>query len=211
MDKTTFTITPGVVIEHIGHEAIVMLPGSPSVVRVSGEQAHTLRAIEAGHTSGLSTQAVQSLIQAGILVTPTGMSRRSLVTAGVIGAGAGIAVMAMPAVAAASSGEDAPSPDSRELFGGWYISSAGTGVAVFNMVQARNPNDFPAFSAGDVLPPITVDGFGSASFVNAVPDQSIQWEINPYNGGITNDGTPKSGTFTWQGILYQVSFQNGFL
>jgi len=106
MNKATFTITPGVVIEYIGHEAVVMLPGSSSVMRVSEEQAHALRAIEAGHTSGLSTQAVQSLIDAGIVVTHTGMSRRNLVKAGAIGAGAGIAVMAMPTVAAASSPGD---------------------------------------------------------------------------------------------------------
>jgi hypothetical protein len=104
MGKSTFTIVPGVVIEYIDREAMVLLPGSTSVMRLNAEQARTLRAIESDRSSTVSVQTAQSLIQAGIVATHPSMSRRSLIKAGAIGAGAGIAVMAMPSVAAASSG-----------------------------------------------------------------------------------------------------------
>jgi len=132
MGKPTFTITPGVIIEHIDSEAMVLLPGSTSVLRLTSDQANTLRAIESDQSSAVSIQEVQSLIDAGIVTTHPAMSRRNLIKAGAIGAGAGIAVMAMPAVAAASSGpvELAPPPEPVEVGDFTFIVLTDNGVTV---------------------------------------------------------------------------------
>jgi hypothetical protein len=212
MGKTTFTITPGAVIELIGNEAVVMLPGSTSVMRVSEEQAHTLRAIEAGHTPGLPAQTVESLIDAGIVVSEAGMSRRSLVKAGAIGAGAGIAVMAMPGVAAASSGpaETAPAPDgapapspSGDLVGTLTITGS---FARFQVFKNSNLANFPVFSSGDVAPPIDIEGYGAVSLFIVILNDRIIWDDSNYTGP-TGASNP-IGTFTWQDIPYRVTFSS---
>jgi hypothetical protein len=103
MTKNTLTISPGVITEHIGDDFVVMLPGSPDVLRLSGDAASAVRAIQAGGVPVLSEASVSDLVERGVLVSQAGVSRRGLIKAGAIGAGAGIAVLAMPGVAAASS------------------------------------------------------------------------------------------------------------
>lgn len=58
--------------------------------------------IQTGRTHNASGRLLSDLEALGMIET-SGMSRRGLIKAGAIGAGAGIAVMAMPGVAAASS------------------------------------------------------------------------------------------------------------
>jgi hypothetical protein len=103
MGKNTLSIAPGVVIEHVGDDVLVVIPGSSDVMRISGDQATALRIIESGNESGLSRKAVEGLVKVGVVVNRGEVTRRSLVKAGAIGAGAGIAVMALPSAAAASS------------------------------------------------------------------------------------------------------------
>ena len=103
--KKTMTLAPDAVIETVGDDVMVMMPGNTDVLRISGPAAATLRTIVAGQPVDPSTPTVLELADQGI-VSPTGMSRRSLIKAGAVGAGAGIAVMAMPTAAMASS----PSP-----------------------------------------------------------------------------------------------------
>jgi hypothetical protein len=169
-------------------------------MRVSEEQAHALRAIEAGHTSGLSTQAVQSLIDAGIVVTHTGMSRRNLVKAGAIGAGAGIAVMAMPTVAAASSVQYI------SLQGGFYTSGSDL---VFEI--STNFSEFPVFQPSTDISDVS----GLSILGTTVPvsyddltgsPRYIGWSAGPPT---FTPGT--KGTFSWDGddgttYYYMVTF-----
>jgi hypothetical protein len=101
-------MAPGVVVEHVGDDVVVLVPGSTEVMKLSGGVAHTIRSIQAGATSVLPSETVSELVDRGIIVSRAGMSRRGLIKAGAIGASAGIAVMAMPGVAAASSNTEAP-------------------------------------------------------------------------------------------------------
>lgn len=94
-------VVPGVVVEELGGDLMVMVPGSPEVLTLSGESARVLRQVQAGEAVA-SHDAVSELIDRGVLQA-TKLSRRGLIKAGAVGAGAGIAVMAMPGVAAASS------------------------------------------------------------------------------------------------------------
>jgi hypothetical protein len=100
--KKIMTLAPGAVIEPVGDDVMVMVPGNTDIRRISGPAADTLRTIAAGQPVDPSAPTVRELANQGIIQTP-GMSRRGLIRAGAIGAGAGIAVLAMPSVAAAAS------------------------------------------------------------------------------------------------------------
>jgi len=96
------TITPGVIVERVGDDLMVIVPGNSEVVSLSGRPAEVLTDVQAGREVDPSEPALKLLSNLGIVTSP-GMSRRGLIKVGAIGAGAGIAVMAMPGVAAASS------------------------------------------------------------------------------------------------------------
>jgi hypothetical protein len=97
------TVCDGLVVEQIGDELLVVVPGQSDVVRLTGEVAEVFQAIRSGHSVSGHGQIVTTLADLGLVVVPSGLSRRSLVKAGAVGAGVGIAVLAMPTVAAASS------------------------------------------------------------------------------------------------------------
>jgi hypothetical protein len=89
------------VVEELGSDLMVMLPGSSDVLFLSGESAGVVRQVQGGKSVEVNG-TVSDLIARGVLESAK-LSRRGLITAGAIGAGAGIAVMAMPGVAAAAS------------------------------------------------------------------------------------------------------------
>lgn len=95
-------LAKGVVVEQVGSDFLVIAPGSLDAVRLTGEAAETLSKIQSGIFVDSTSPVVGELSSFGILEAQ-GVSRRGLIKAGAIGAGAGIAVMAMPGVAAASS------------------------------------------------------------------------------------------------------------
>jgi hypothetical protein len=95
-------LAAGVVVEEMGPDVVVMVPDSSEVLTLTGDAAGLLRDVQAGATVRLGA-LVSELVQLGVLDT-SGLSRRGFVKAGAIGAGAGIAVLSMPGVAAASSG-----------------------------------------------------------------------------------------------------------
>jgi len=96
------TVVTGVLVERVGHDLMVIVPGDSDVVSLSGRPAEVLLDVQAGRDVDPSEPALETLSGLGIVNSP-GLSRRGLITAGAIGAGTGIAVMAMPSVAAASS------------------------------------------------------------------------------------------------------------
>jgi len=95
-------IAQGVLIEKVGEELVVVIRGSNEAIRVTGETAVTLTHIQSGAQVDTRSTAIRELLELGIIEVP-GFSRRGLIAAGAVGAGAGIAVLAMPGVAAASS------------------------------------------------------------------------------------------------------------
>ena len=96
------SLAKGVVVENMGTTVLVMIPGQHDVLTLTGPAADVVNAVVAGqHVSKNLEPEVELLLSAGVLTSP--MSRRNLLRAGAIGAGAGIAVLSMPSVAAASS------------------------------------------------------------------------------------------------------------
>lgn len=100
------TLSPGVVVEKVGNEVLVKVPGSAGIIMLSGEAHAVIRSVEAEELVA-GSDAVAELIRLGVLTESSGVSRRGLITAGALGAGMGIAVLAMPGVAAAASQHEA--------------------------------------------------------------------------------------------------------
>jgi hypothetical protein len=109
MSFSQVSLTAGVVVERISEELLVITPGASEAVKLSGHAAEVFRDIHAGRSVDVSDPVVSELARLGIIGSP-GMSRRGLMRAGAIGVGAGIAVLALPSVAAASSGPAADEP-----------------------------------------------------------------------------------------------------
>lgn len=101
--NTMFVLAPGVIVEDMGSDTAVFVPGVSEVLTMSGAAAITLRRIRLGESVECAEAVVSDLVSLGVIQPAGGMSRRGVVRAGVIGAGAGIAAFAMPHVAAASS------------------------------------------------------------------------------------------------------------
>lgn len=99
---TRLTLARGVLAEKVGAMVLVIIPGHKEVVALEGPPAEVVNAILAGQPIRPDLEPeVHRLRVAGVISLP--LSRRSVMRAGAIGAGAGFAVMAMPAVAVASS------------------------------------------------------------------------------------------------------------
>jgi len=214
------TVTRGVIVERVGEELMVVIPGNSDVVSLSGRPAEVLADVQAGKDVDPTEPALQTLSDLGIVTSP-GMSRRGLIKAGAIGTGAGIAVMAMPSVAAASSQQNAAS--SQERLSGSYDYDAEE-----NSFYAEVFHDFPS-SLGDGnnysgnIPTGPVPGplLGITGLSGTF---EIAWETsgNPGERGviwvIPDDGDGNvnlSGTgdiltsFVWDSVTYLLRLQYG--
>ena len=100
--SSNVSLTAGVIVERVGDDLMVIVPGNADVVSLSGRPAQVLLDVKAGRKVDSADPALRDLVDLGIVSAP-GISRRGLIKAGAIGAGAGIAVLAMPGVAAAAS------------------------------------------------------------------------------------------------------------
>ena len=147
------SVPAGVIVERVGDDLMVVVPGNTDVVSLSGRPAEVLLDVQAGRRVDSSDPALRDLVDMGIVSAP-GVSRRGLMKAGAIGAGAGIAVFAMPSVAGASSSNDADDDDDDDdvvpdvfLTGIWSESGTSGGVwrrdeLVFRFVE-EGDNVFP--------------------------------------------------------------------
>lgn len=95
-------LASGVVVEDLGSSVLVFLPGLPQVLTLTGESAEVIRLFHDGAPIQQSKE-VEDLIDLGVLSAPV-LSRRGFVKVGGIGITAGAALVALPGVAAASSG-----------------------------------------------------------------------------------------------------------
>lgn len=115
MSSSKFMVSHGVLSERVGDALMVVVPGRAEVVELTGQAVEVFRDVEAGKAVRPSLQALSYLEGLGIIES-SGVSRRGLIKAGAVAASAGIAVMALPGVAAASSGfSDTPDMD---VYGG---------------------------------------------------------------------------------------------
>jgi hypothetical protein len=100
--KNLVSLAPGVVVEELGNNLLVLTPGSQKVVTLGGKQASALRTVLEGDQPVID-DTVKELVSLQILHGATGMSRRGLLTAGSLGALSTVAILSLPTAAAASS------------------------------------------------------------------------------------------------------------
>ena len=182
----------------MGTDLIVMIPDSSEVLKLTGESAEVVRAVRSG-LPVVAGKVVDDLKAVGVLDSPS-LTRRGLVRGGAIGVGAGIAVLAMPGVAAADSSR-------IKLVGEWYFSTVAT-TYYFNVYKEDNPA-FPAFVSNDLLasrpePRLTV-GSETVPFVQwSDPVLWVSW-IGPL-ASAPSVGAVVVGTFEHGGLRYEVRF-----
>ena len=218
MKNTMLVLAPGVIVENLGSDSAVFVPGVAEVLTLSGDAATVIRRIRNGESVVGAQAVVSDLVARGVIQPAHGMSRRGVVRAGVIGAGAGIAALAMPSVAAASSTGDGGSS------GGGVVA---TFVFVSKEVVSGTPDEFRVTvkaqdsDGNDLGPQIT--GFANVSgtpkyimsdnsevvlgvsppdrFVNDGPVDTATF-LPLFNGG----GNTLTFTFAGNGITYSVPF-----
>lgn len=183
-------VTPGVIVERVGDDLMVIVPGQTDVVSLSGHPVELLLDVKAGRKVDSTDPALGDLLDLGIVSAP-GLSRRGLIKAGAIGAGAGIAVLAMPSVAAAASGGSS---------GGLTGTYTSAGIPDTYRYVLTSPS--PTTAELNANPPeLSVTGntvFWSPSFE--------RWQVL----NVESPGTPLTGnvqgSFTLNGVLYTVTF-----
>jgi hypothetical protein len=194
MGIARFRLARGVVVEEVGDDLMVMVPGSPEILSLSGAAAEVVRKCRTGD-SVTSDAVTNELTQAGVLES-SALSRRGLIKAGAIGAGAGIAVLSMPGVAAASSeGCKIGAPGIYRDFGG--------GQEAFDW-EAPDPSltlknsDFSnlTLSTGEVM---VVSSAGGTPGIYA----GVTWS-GTFAGFAQGD--PVTGEFDFLGDCYIVTF-----
>lgn len=197
MSGSKYTLHHGVEVEHVGNEVMVYVPGRTEVLRLSGEAAEVVLAMRAGGSAHASWSVIQDLESLGV-IHPTGVSRRGLIKAGAIGAGAGIAVMAMPSVAAASS---------SFVFDGdafwWWGSDGGVdenNTVVWLGASARfdisSDVDFLLGEPSDLLISTAIpkpDQISSANVSSTVPENSSGSNFADWRTETFNYSSPISG------------------
>lgn len=125
--NNSFVLAPGVVVEDLGADSAVYIPGVSEVLTLSGDAATTFRDIREGAAVNPEDPVVVNLEQLGVIRSQATISRRGVITAGGVGLAAGIAVLVTPSVAAASS--DGP----QNLTGGFavdYVALSATGTNI---------------------------------------------------------------------------------
>jgi hypothetical protein len=178
MSGSKFSVSRGVVCERVGDELMIVVPGHAEVVKLKGEAADVFLDVQAGRTPHASGNLTSELEALGI-IEASGMSRRGLIKAGAIGAGAGIAVMAMPSVAMASSGDE---PRIIPMsYGGFETGVSGVSAKLLEFggkslvrapISLSIPNGTSAvFKSGDLEIPITISNFGD----NDLDDDLRPW------------------------------------
>jgi hypothetical protein len=174
-----FELVEGVLLEQVGGDLLVAVPGSLETLRLTGDVANTLRAIHSGVAVDFVGSDITDLIKLGVVADRSKVSRRGVVRAGVVGVGAGIAVLAMPSVAAASSnpeagdgsdgGDNEPEPETV------FPLTLDTDPRFVEGIPSNRFNAVLGFDVGEALPVIQ-----SASITDkdgAVLDDSlILWQ-----------------------------------
>ena len=185
--------------ETLGDDVVVHIPACeqglpPTIITLTGPVADVFRRAHSGDQSVTTdSEHVRDLIGLGILHADVHahVPRRDFLAAGTVGLGAGIALLALPQAALASS-------NVVELSGSWLFTGA-------------NVLDFLAGSAGNTIvgsPALSVAGIaGTIPFRAFDPfSQIVRWqrEFDPGTGP-TLSGT-LIGTFTSGDRNYRVSF-----
>lgn len=185
-------LAKGVVLEQVGSDLWVVVPGRLDVLRLTGEAALMLSKIQSGVGVDLTSPVARELISLGIVEIP-GISRRGLIKAGAIGAGAGIAVMALPGIAAASSGGD----------GGPLLLTPNVSYDVWSTTTGVPVADGPERDVNILAVLVSIGGVPQGDVkADWVFNGATNWLNGDY--GFAYDGSDDPSTFTEISITFEV-------
>lgn len=160
-----FELVEGVLLHQVGGDLLVVVPDSLETLRLSGDVAITLLAIHRGVAVDCVGPNINDLIKLGIVSDRSKVSRRGLIRAGAVGVGAGIAVLALPSAAAASSVPETVFPLTLD-----------TDPRFFEGVPSSRFNTVMGFDVGDALP--VIQGASITALNGAVLDNSLSlWQF----------------------------------
>ena len=176
------------------------LPSRTTALKLSGPHAEFTRALQAGLPVDVDSTIVADLVDQGVVERCAGVARRSVLRAGALGLGAGVAVLAMPSIAAASSGGCL---DGEPVAGDYFPT--GDDDWRFVVPDFRLPNG----TVLSDLSSLTVH-FGSVSATSQSPTEQFgdfRWDI-PVGGSVPTVGDVGvvCGNFTVSGVTYRGSF-----
>ncbi len=203
------SVAPGVVVEGVGDDLMVIVPGRSDVVSLSGRPAQVLANVRSGMNVDWADPALRDLVDLGIVAAP-GLSRRGLIKAGAIGVGAGVASLALPTAAYAASvsyveiaGIWAGFPTGANFEASGFdwpdelgSDSSGTDPSILTVVSLV---DFPSFPTPFTVPLFSYDATGGEG------DDSVVWKATTGDYSAVN-GSNAVGTFSWGGVDYRVTF-----
>ena len=187
----TQALARGVLVESVGEDLVVMVPPG-RCFKLSGRFARVIQRLQSGEPIH-DDEAIHQLQDIGILETPAAFSRRTVVRAGVLAAGAGMATLVLPGTAAASSGVDY-----IDLVGSLMLYPTPPDDPVGLRFYIYYEGDFPT----DPLPggtpsALTVEGLEvPVPLETHSPDPAeveIQWDLDH----LVDDGRDYEGTFSW--------------
>ena len=193
-------LATGVVVENMGTTVLVMIPGQHDVLTLTGPAADVVNAVVAGQPVSTDLESeVELLLSAGVLTSP--MSRRNLLRAGAIGAGAGFAILSMPSVAAASSSgggdDDAPSI---------ALSATGDPVTSFTATITGLTTPFASGTTANISIDRPQPNFFNVTY-NSIPvvnPPSFMFEVNS-----PNPAPPASLFSSGSGATFTVAIVGG--
>jgi hypothetical protein len=198
MSTSRITVPTGVVAQRVGKDLMVLVPGRAEVVTLTGEAAEVFLDIQAGRAVHARDDIVSGLDAQGVIEIP-GVSRRGLIKAGAIGAGAGIAVLSMPNVAAAASSSpidgEASTPFEGEAYWAWVSSGSADGTQWEDAAVT-----FTVYAASDIFttPPsaLTIPGTIpaptelSGTTASPIPLESSGLDFATWRGAFVTYVTP---------------------
>ena len=170
MKNTMFVLAPGVIVEDLGSDSAVFVPGVAEVLTLSGDAAAVIRRIRSGESVDGAQAVLSDLVARGVIQPAHGMSRRGVVRAGVIGAGVGVAALAMPGVAAAASsnvGGGGPQPVGLFVFRATGDGSPRWEFYPQPLSLATEVNDF-------------VTGTGTSTLTLATGQTTTNWVVEQF-------------------------------
>jgi hypothetical protein len=209
--KAKFWLSENLLIEKVGEETLVMHADSLESLRLTGEAAKIVEELQQNGRSSLpQSDAAAELLSAGILKTeqPSGLTRRSLLKSGAIGVGAGVATLALPTAAYASS------VSYVEVTGVW-VPRGGSGAKFLNNDYAW-PDALGSSPTGTAPSALTIVSLAGLTTPYTVPlrtydadgEDYVDWDDTTDNFDGLFAGTAV-GTFSWGGVDYRMTFSPG--
>lgn len=210
-------LNAGVVIERVGEELLVVVPGNTDVVKLTDDAAEVLLDIQADKAVDLSHPAMSDLVALEIVSAPA-FSRRGLIKTGAIAAGAGVAVWAMPSVASAASSPGSTGTNGGvggNLFGNWSTTGDSRRLSI---LAGGQENVFP-FALGDDVPTLTdlkivgsstvFSGTVTPLTVVQVGDNNVvvEWVVSAGNLDAVFDSSIVTGKFVFDGKTFTADFR----